>query len=276
LSQNRHADAITELKRALAIDPDDLPSRFQFGIALRRNQNYDAAKQAFDAVAAADKEYPGLALERGLIFESTGQNQEALKSYEDAFQKAPNDVNLMLRVGCARVAAERVADAEEILRKVLSLRPTSAETNHCLGRALLASEKIPDAQRLLDRAIELDPSRAQYHLYSGWAANEGGNMVKAERELAAALEADSSLADAYWQRGILRSRQGNGKDAIADLLQALKLNPGRTEAHAALADAYYDLGREHDALGEWQKAVQAHPDNAGWRFRYGSSSSPIR
>lgn len=269
LSQNRYADAVTELNRGLAIDAEDLPSRFQLGIALRRSQKYEEARQALDAVAAVDKEYPGLALERGLIFESTGKNAEALNAYEEALKKAPNDVNLMLRVGCARVAANRVDDAEELLRKVLSLRPTSAETNHCLGRALLAAQKIPDAERLLDRALELDPSRAQYHLYAGWAANEAGNDAKAERELAAALAADSSLADAYWQRGILRSRQRAGREAVADLLQALKLNPARTEAHGALADAYYDLGREHDALSEWQKAVEAHPDNAGWRFRYG-------
>jgi Tfp pilus assembly protein PilF len=56
---------------------------------------------------------------------------------------------------------------------------------------------------------------------------------------------------------------------MADLLNALKLNPARSEARAALADAYYDLGREREALGEWQKAVAAQPDNAVWRFRYG-------
>jgi tetratricopeptide (TPR) repeat protein len=269
LSQNRYLDAIRELNRALAIDPEDLPARFQLGIALRRSQKYEEATRAFDAVAAVDKEYPGLALERGMIFESTGKNDEALNAYEEALKKAPTDVNLMLRVGCARVAGNRISDAEEILRKVLSLRPTSAEANHCLGRALLAAQKIPDAERLLDRALELDPTRAEYHLYAGWAANEAGNDAKAERELAAALAADNSLADAYWQRGVLRARQRAGREAVADLLQALKLNPARTEAHAALADAYYDLGREHDALAEWGKAVAAHPDNANWRFRYG-------
>jgi predicted Zn finger-like uncharacterized protein len=269
LAQNRPLDAVRELKRALSIDPEDLPARFQLGIALRRNQKYEEATRAFDAVASVDKDYPGLALERGMIFESTGKTEDALNAYEAALKQAPTDVNLMLRVGCARVAAGRLPEAEEILRKVVSLRPTSAESNHCLGRALLAAEKIPDAERLLDRALELDPGRAQYHLYAGWAANEAGNDAKAERQLAAALAADSSLADAYWQRGILRARQRAGREAVADLLQALKLNPARTEAHAALADAYYDLGREHDALAAWAKAVEAHPENANWRFRYG-------
>ena len=94
-------------------------------------------------------------------------------------------------------------------------------------------------------------------------------MARADRELAEALKIDSTLADAYWQRGVLRKQQGAVRDAVADLTRALELNPARHEVHAALADAYYDLGRERDALAEWQKAVQGRPDNAPWRFRYG-------
>ena len=113
------------------------------------------------------------------------------------------------------------------------------------------------------------PHRAEYHLYVGWAAIETGNVARAERELAEALKIDGTLADAYWQRGVLRARQGAVRDAVIDLVRALELNPARHEVHAALADAYYDLGRERDALTEWQKAVQGKPDNALWRFRYG-------
>ena len=269
LDQSRLPDAVSELRRAFALEPEDLTARFELGVAERRSQNYDAATKTFDEVAAIDHDHPGLALERGLIFESTGHAAEALKAYESALAKAPSDPELMLRVGCGRVAAGLAVEAEELLRKVLALRPNSAETNHCLGRSLLAQEKIPDAQRLFDRAVELDPRHAEYHFYAGWAANETQNVAKADKELAAALAIDRSLADAYWQRGVLRARQGAVKDAVADLTQALKLNPARADAHAALADTYYDLGREHDALSEWQKAVLAQPDNPVWRFRYG-------
>jgi tetratricopeptide (TPR) repeat protein len=269
LDQNRLPDAVRELKRALELEPEDLTARFELGVAERRSQNYAAATKTFDEVAAVDRDHPGLALERGLMFEATGHAAEALTAYEGALAKAPGDPELMLRVGCGRVSAGKAALAEELLRKVLAQRPASAETNHCLGRALLAQEKIPDAQRFFDRAVELDPRRAEYHLYAGWAANEAQNVSKADKELAAALAIDNSLADAYWQRGVLRARQGAVKDAVADLTQALKLNPARADAHAALADTYYDLGREHEALAEWQKAVQAQPDNPTWRFRYG-------
>ena len=270
LSQGRYESAVAEYRSALALDADDLGAKFKLGSALRRDQKFNDANKVLDEVAAIDRDYPGLALERGLLFEASGQTEEALKAYESALAKAPNDPDLMLRVGCGKVTAGRAAQAESLLRKVLSLRPNSAETNHCLGRALLVEGKnLAEALRMFERSIDLDPHRAEYWLYLGWAANEAGRVAKADEALKKALELDQGLGDAYWQRGVLRARQGAVKDAINDLTKALELRPSRHEAHAALAEAYYGLSREPEALSEWQKAVAAQPDNGTWRFRYG-------
>lgn len=269
-SQGRYKEALAHFQRAATLDPDDLGAKFRIGGALRRDGQFPDAAKAFDDVASIDKDYPGLALERGLLFEASGRSDEALKQYEDALAKAPTDPDLMLRVGCGKVAAGRAEQAEELLRKVLSQRPSSAETHHCLGRALLVQgTRLADALRTLERAVELDANRAEYFLYVGWAANEAGNVPKAEKALAEALRLDQGLADAYWQRGVLRQRQGVVRDAITDLTKALALRPSRHEAHASLADAFYDLGREGEAMREWQLAIQAQPDNPTWRFRYG-------
>ena len=48
LGQGRHADAISEFRRALELDKDDVAARFRLGVALRRNQNYDEATKVFD------------------------------------------------------------------------------------------------------------------------------------------------------------------------------------------------------------------------------------
>jgi tetratricopeptide (TPR) repeat protein len=269
-AQGRYKEALAHFQRAATLDPDDLGAKFRIGGALRRDGQFAEAAKAFDEVALVDKDYPGLALERGLLFEASGRSDEALQQYEDALAKAPTDPDLMLRVGCGKVAAGRADQAEELLRKVLSQRPSSAETHHCLGRALLVQgTRLADALRTLERAVELDSNRAEYFLYVGWAANEAGNVPKAEKALAEALRLDQGLADAYWQRGVLRQRQGVVRDAITDLTKALALRPSRHEAHASLADAFYDLGREGEAMKEWQLAIQAQPDNPTWRFRYG-------
>jgi tetratricopeptide (TPR) repeat protein len=270
LSEGRYTSAIEQFKLAQALDPSDIGIKFRLGVALRKNREFDAASKVFDEVTAVDRDYPGLALERGQLYEASGQNEEALRAFESALAKAPTDPDLMLRVGCGKVAAGKLQQAEQLLKHVLDQRPTSAETHHCLGRAqLLDGSNLALALRTLERAVELDPHRAEYHLYVGWAANEAGRVAVAEQALKKALELDQGLGDAYWQRGILRYRQGAVKDAVADLTRALELSPGRYEAHAALADAYFDLGLEQKALEQWRLATVAQPDNATWRYRYG-------
>jgi len=270
LTEGRYEVAVERFRAALALDPADLTGKFRLGMALRKQRSFEESAKAFDEVASVDKDFPGLALERGLLYEAAGQTEQALKAFESALAKAPEDIDLMLRVGCGKVSAGRPAEAESLLNRVLTQRPASAETHHCLGRAQLASgSNLSLALRTLEHAVELDPHRAEYHLYVGWAANEAGRVAVAEQALKRALELDQGLGDAYWQRGVLRYRQGAIRDAVVDLTRSLELRPGRHEAHASLAEAYFDLGEEQKALVEWKRAVTSTPENATWHYRYG-------
>jgi predicted Zn finger-like uncharacterized protein len=270
LGGGRYEEAIGEYKKALKLDSGDVGAEFQLGVAYRKNKQFDASAKAFDEVAKVDSEYPGLALERGLLFEASGRTEEALKAYEGALAKAPDDTDLMLRVGCGKASTGQAKEAEKLLRKVLEKRQHSPEGEHCLGRALMEQgSNMAEAQKMLELAAQGDPNRAEYWFYVGWAANETNNPARADSALQKALDLDQGLADAYWQRGVLRIRQGAVRDAVRDLLKALDLKPSRIEAHAALADTYSQLGREADSLREWEIAVGGQPDNDTWQFRYG-------
>jgi predicted Zn finger-like uncharacterized protein len=269
MSQGRYADGLEAFQRALELDAGDVEAKFLVGTALVRQRQFDKALEVFDAVAKVDRDFPGLALERGILFQESGRTEEALREYESALAKAPNDPDLMLKVGCGKADAGNGAEAEKLLKKVLEQRQTSAETFFCMGRALMQKHDLGDAIKSFERAIQLDPNHAEYYLYVGWAANDAGAIAKASLALKKALELDQGLADAYWQRGVLRVRQTRPKDAIEDLLKALELRPSRYQAHADLALAYYDLGKEDAALGEWQRAIAANPNEATWRFHYG-------
>ncbi|RYE90747.1 MAG: tetratricopeptide repeat protein, partial [Myxococcales bacterium] len=269
----RYTEAEAHYQTALQLDPQDLSTRFRLGTTLRRLGRFDAAAESLDKVAAADKDYPGLALERAVLFEASGQSAKAVELYEGALAKAPNDPDLMLRVAAALLAANQpgqLARAEELLRKVLGQRQNSAEANHFLGRALLVKgTNLADSLRYLKRAADLDPNRAEYFLYVVWAANEADDQTLAGTSLARALDLDRSLADAYWQRGVLRRRQRGLADAEQDLLRALELRPSRHEAHATLAEVYEDQQKWPAAQLAWQKAISADGKQPYWRFRLG-------
>jgi tetratricopeptide (TPR) repeat protein len=269
LQAGRYEEAKSELSAALAGE-DDLGTRFKLGVTLRRMRAYDEAAAVFDKVASVDKDFPGLSLERGLLFEETGQSEKALEMYAAALEKAPNDLDLKLRVGSTQVIAGKAKLAEPILREVVRQRPGSAEANHFLGRALLTKGTADaEAMRFLERAIEIDPNRAEYHLYVGWAANETGNHARAADALKRALELDRELADAYWQRGVLLQKQGAIVDALADLQTALQKRPSRFEAYATMAACFQDHGRWSEAEEAWRRAIAGNDKVPEWHYRLG-------
>jgi tetratricopeptide (TPR) repeat protein len=269
MNRAQYVDAYSHFAKAEELDPGDTRARFLGAVALTRLGRFDEALAAFQRVSETDNDFPGLAVERGRLYEESGKSQEALKEYEIAFTKAPDDMDLQIRLGCARVVAGRAADAEALLEKVAKAMPRSAEAHHCLGRAMFEQERFGDAITRLERAAGLDASRAVYSLFLGWALAEVGRHGDAEVALDRALELDKGLADAHWQRGRLRLKQGAVKDAIRDLEHALELKPSRHEARGDLAMAYADFGRLPQALQAWEEALARDPDNATWHFRYG-------
>jgi len=270
LQQGRYEDAMAEFSIARKLAPHDVGALFKIGVVQRRSRDFEGALETFDEVAKLDEQYPGLSLERGLVYEAAGRTEEALKAYKGALAKAPDDLDLKLRVGCATVVAGQAADATKLLLEVLQSRGNSADANHCLGRAYFLEGDDPIvALRYLNKAVDLDPHKAVHYLYVGRASLDAGKLADADRALRKALEIDQSLADAYWQRGVLRYKQGRAKDAEADIRKALELRPSLYEAHADLAAALRDLNREDEALQEWKAATSAYPDNADWQFRYG-------
>lgn len=269
LGQGRYEEARAELQAALGIQ-EDLGTRFRLGVTLRRMRAFDEAAKAFDEVAAGDKDFPGLALERGLLFEETGQSDKAVEMYSSALAKAPTDVDLKLRVASAQVMAGRGEQAEKALREILRER-NSAEANHYLGRAMMLQgpTKLGDALRHLERAVELDGNRAEYHLYVGWAANDGGQPQKAETALKKAIELDQGNGDAWWQKGSLLRKQGATIDAIASLEKAIERRPSRYEAYADLALCFQEQAKWPEAEAALRKAIAGNPKNPRWHFMLG-------
>jgi tetratricopeptide (TPR) repeat protein len=229
-------------------------------------------------VFAADKDYPQLAMERGLVFEASNQIERALEQFKAALNKAPDDVDLQLRVGAALVGVQQADEALNILQKVQGKRPNSAEASHYLGRAYFlkalansAGLLFADATRYLKRAVELDPNRAEYHLYLAWVGTESSppDLGTAQTEVAKALAIDKLYADAYWQRGVVERINSSVDDAIRDLKKALQLKPTRFEAHATLAECYADKNKPADAMAEWAKAIAGDDQRPVWRWQYG-------
>ncbi len=265
--------ALKHYKAALTREATDHATRFRTEVVLRNLRRFDEASQELAKIEAADKDFPGLSVERGLLFEANGQIERAIEAFKAALEKAPNDLDLQLRVGSAYVTIGRDTEALAMLAKVLELRPQSAEVNYAVGRAhmLRGRASEADALRYLKQAVALDPNKAEYHLYFAWAANEATppQLGLAREEVDKALAIDQGLCEGYWQRGVLARKGGSVNDALTDLKHALELCPARYEIYGSLAELYEDRNEIPAALAAWAIAMRVGHTNAFWHYRYG-------
>ena len=273
LVEGRYDDAIGDFKRALEQSLADVAARFRYGVALRRARHFDEAATEFAAVSQVDPDFPGLALERGLMFEQSGQVEMALRQFEGAIKKAPDDPDLQLRVASMYVIVGRFDDGLSILRKVAQARPNSAETAHFIGRALFGKSRgnaEPEALRQLKRSVDLDKNRAEYHLYYAWASNEAlpPQLDLARSEVEIALRLDRLQPESYWQRAVIERRLSAIDDALDDVNRALTLKPSLLEAQATLAECLEDKKEYAKALEAWKRAIEAPQSLPDWHYRY--------
>ena len=269
LQRNRLESAIHEFSRALELDPQDMEAKFGLGQSRRRNGDLVVAKRLFAELGRRDDAYAGLSMERGLLLEAEGDFEGAVRAYKAALEneKEKDDMQLVLRLGAAQVAANDLDAAEQTLQRVAREMPNSAETEYFIGRVQFARGRTPDALTRFDRALSLDGTQAEFHLYAARAALEMKNLGRTREEVEAAIKRDPNLGDAYWVRGEVKLRIGAVKDALRDLKNALKLNPARAEAFATMGDCYDQMRELGKAISAYNDALKAQPHNGGWWYR---------
>ena len=267
-------------------DPKDVATHFRLAVVLRRVRKFDDAAAELDKVAAVDKDYPGLALERGLLFEESGDVEKAIEQFKGALAKAPDDPDLQLRVGERvrghRAAGRRAADAAQGAREARRRAPRRTTTS---GRALMLKGAL--ATRSTRSATSSGPSISTRTAPSSTSTSRGPRTTRsrAQLELARdevdkALALDKLNAEAYWQRGVLERMEGAIEDAIKD-------EKPRAGAAAVALRGARDAGavlrgqerRPRRPLAEWPKAIAGDGESPRrrrhacrhpfWRYRYG-------
>ena len=144
LQQSDLKAATRAFKRAVATDPYLTDAWNNLGLAYREQGRYERALEAFDR-ALADKGYRSrekIHLNVGHLHLARGENQEAIRSFEQAVAANPAYLRGILGLGTAYQRSGRPDLAEKELRRVLSLGPQSPEAAE--ARQILARLTKPE------------------------------------------------------------------------------------------------------------------------------------
>ncbi|MCU0661969.1 MAG: tetratricopeptide repeat protein, partial [Myxococcota bacterium] len=261
--------AIVELNKAVEMAPDDPETYFMMAQMYRQMKSFADARSVLMEVEKRSKDYPGFALEKGLILEQEGNLASALEAYEKALAAQPDNSNAKIRVGAVAHALGDEAKAEKILAEAVAALPGSAEANYLLGEVYRVTKRPSEAMRLLLVAKELNRTNGLYALRYGMSLMDLGDQIAAMRAFEEARTLAPDLGEIYLRIGEVELVQGSAKDAIASAEKSLRMQPALLEAHGILGRAYEELADFKTARMHYRIAAKALPKDAQLHFLLG-------
>ncbi|MGD8626412.1 MAG: tetratricopeptide repeat protein [Anaerolineae bacterium] len=252
--QGDWAQALSTWYRALALAPRDP----RIHLALARGH---LAQGRFQQAEASARQALSLASEPGR-HAAVETQAHALLGRLLAGREDAAALDHLRRAGEADLrAAIEVAAAE----------PEPARQALLLGAAFLQRDELPLARHHFERAAAPESAgsqqaRAEALAYLAHTLDRLGETVQARERLEQALALDAESAPAYYFLGIHERRVGNLQGARDALWQALQWDPDNAALRAEMARAYEEEP-DYALAEEWyQGAVDAAPDDAGFRL----------
>jgi|GEM_PF-2815306 len=250
---------------AVETDPKSAPAQISLGIFYRETGRTDKAVEAFSkAVGLA----PGATTYQYLIetlvdrgnLEGAADEIAAMRKIKNAGVTA-DYLEGRLLVTQSRGTGEEFRKGEELLRKVVKVRPDFAPARYQLGLVLASRGMLDDAAVEFEKTLEIEPnftfaSAALAQTYLG-----GFQYDKAIAEAKKVLAKDAKDYYANLTIGRALAAQGNVTSAAGFLEQARTVRPAAVEPYVALAEVFSRAGKTAQAVATLEDAAK-HCDDA--------------
>lgn len=154
--------------------------------------NIAAAKTAWERAAKLDPADPEPHAARGRYHWALRQFREAAEAFEEAYRRAPDDVEILMALIQTRKDAGDQTRTEELARRAVELAPDNPKARVYLGTYLSALSDRPgaleEAKTHLERAAQLAPGMPIPLIELGKTMRRQGRYAEAETYLKTAWE----------------------------------------------------------------------------------------
>jgi len=188
----------------------------------------DAARQQLRAAQVKTApERVQLTIAEAQLLREAKRTQEAFDLLDRALSEQAEQPDLLYEAALLAERLGRMETLESYLRKLIALKPDSAQAHNALGYSLAdRNQRLPEARELIEKALKLSPD-------------------------------DPFILDSM---GWVLYRQGDFPGALAQLQRAYAQRPD-PEIAAHLGEVLWMLDRKDDARRTWREAQKKHPAN---------------
>jgi len=189
------------------------------------------------------------------------QLAEAHELLHRVLETVPDHAAALHYSGVLALQEHRNADALQLIARSLAIAPERADWHSNLGMVLQSENRWDEAISAYRRALELDPRHANALSNLGVLLRATGKPAEAEASYRHAIDANSEHIDAYTNLGILLSSQNRTEEASACYCKVITLRPKHRDARRLLALAHCALGEVYEAVKIFEAWHAEEPDD---------------
>jgi predicted Zn-dependent protease len=250
----RAADILEPLARE---QPRSPAVQLELGIALGRAGHGDDAVAALRRAVALKPELPRAWLALGDHFSATGDAAAAEAAYAEHLRHSTRDPHLLQAANALQ--ANRIPEAEALLRARLRRTPTDVAALRMLAEAQARMGRIEEAESLLARCVELVPTFDAARHHYAMVLHRANKPAEALAEVDALLARDPANSGYRNLRAVVLCRTGAYEDAIALYEGLVREYPQHARLWLSFGHALKTAGHAARAIEAYRRAAAIEP-----------------
>jgi len=290
--------ALSDLEQTLELDAEQAQAQYLIGRLYAHLGEREKGLKAIDhAVRLTEDDPPARA--KSLIIRANLKTEPAERAadFNEAVRLQPHDPIVLRFRGMYHLTQNDLPAAIADLGAALAIEPKDSDTQEALGIAQSMSQKYDEAMESFNKAIELAPEVSSAFTQRARVRAIKGDVPAALADVEQALKLQPGSVQALQLHATLLGSTGKFDQALADmnllrkampdnpeiLLQIAMLYQASKEPYKAItaydqvlendaenvaafrgrADAYLGLGKQAEALADYEAALKVDPKNSG-------------
>ena len=297
---NKHEDAYQLLNILAREMPDDIALKRELLKCQKVTTNFDHAQQLIDAIKAIEGEqgwqwryeqarawfapenfenhYPGIIslLEECLLvnpddqdsrillaatYERMGKLKLAISTYQEALNRSPYDLRIIVPVVTALYKANEYDRADQILQRLASEEVFYSELKKLQLQSYLKRGQVNSSSDILEELLINDPNDHSVGLTLALLKMQQNHLQDAAGLLARVRTQQPDALPVMAAQIELNARQGKSEEAL-QLCQQVIDEHNNASAYILRARTYAILGLDDRAEEDFERAVEIEPNNA--------------
>jgi arylsulfatase A-like enzyme/tetratricopeptide (TPR) repeat protein len=253
--------ALEVIQQAVEYEPDSEHIRLVEAYSHLNMGEVDRAEEAAREALRIEPEFAQALVALGQIAFRRGNEEEALRLYEEAAESDPGTAGAIAynAAGALHFRAGRLELAEAAYVSAIRYDALNGVARDGLANILIERGDMENAARQLTLALRFNPVQPQALASLAALKLEEGDEEGAVALCERALDINPKFGPALNNLGMIHRRQGRLDSAEEHYRKAIECAPFLDEPHINLAQLHGRLGRHEDEMQEFRLALRVNP-----------------